>query len=81
MAKHGHWLKGSGGTVGYDEFTEPAKELEAGALARDGHAARVAMAELRRIAAPLGVGPEPDSGPEGDTDPPALKEAGGAPIG
>ena len=23
-----HWLKGSGGTVGYDDFTEPAAKLE-----------------------------------------------------
>ncbi|MGI9517843.1 MAG: ATP-binding protein, partial [Pirellulaceae bacterium] len=26
-----HWLKGSGGTVGFDEFTEPAGQLEAAA--------------------------------------------------
>ncbi len=28
LAKLGHWLKGSGGTVGFDQFTEPASELE-----------------------------------------------------
>ncbi len=28
LAKMAHWLKGSAGTVGFDAFTEPAKELE-----------------------------------------------------
>ena len=28
LALLAHWLKGAGGTVGFDEFTEPAAELE-----------------------------------------------------
>lgn len=28
LAKLAHWLKGSGGTVGFDAFTDPAKRLE-----------------------------------------------------
>ena len=28
MAAFAHWLKGAGGTVGFDEFTEPARQLE-----------------------------------------------------
>ena len=28
LASLAHWLKGAGGTVGFDMFTEPAKELE-----------------------------------------------------
>lgn len=28
LAKLAHWLKGSGGTVGFKEFSEPARELE-----------------------------------------------------
>jgi HPt (histidine-containing phosphotransfer) domain-containing protein len=28
LALIAHWLKGSGGTVGFDEFTEPAARLE-----------------------------------------------------
>ena len=28
LAKHAHWLKGSGGTVGFTQFALPAKELE-----------------------------------------------------
>ncbi len=33
MAKLAHWLKGAGGTVGFDVFFEPASELEAAAKA------------------------------------------------
>ena len=33
LALLAHWLKGSAGTVGYDDFTEPAKQLEADAKA------------------------------------------------
>ena len=35
MAKLAHWLKGAGGTVGFDIFFEPASELESAAKARD----------------------------------------------
>ncbi|MCB1829339.1 MAG: Hpt domain-containing protein, partial [Gammaproteobacteria bacterium] len=28
ISRLAHWLKGAGGTVGYDAFTEPAIELE-----------------------------------------------------
>ncbi len=28
LAENAHWLKGAGGTVGFDEFNEPARELE-----------------------------------------------------
>ena len=35
LAASAQWLKGSGGTLGYDEFTEPAQELEAYAKAGD----------------------------------------------
>jgi len=35
LAKLAHWLKGSGGTVGFVEFAEPARELEMAARAGD----------------------------------------------
>jgi len=35
LAKHAHWLKGSGGTVGFTDFVEPAKALEAAAKQSD----------------------------------------------
>jgi len=34
IAELAHWLKGAGGTVGYDAFTEPAAELESFAKLR-----------------------------------------------
>jgi CheY-like chemotaxis protein/HPt (histidine-containing phosphotransfer) domain-containing protein len=35
LAKLGHWLKGAGGTVGFDVFNQPAGKLEAAAKAND----------------------------------------------
>jgi PAS domain S-box-containing protein len=35
IAKLAHWLKGAGGTVGFDVFCEPASELELAAKAMD----------------------------------------------
>jgi HPt (histidine-containing phosphotransfer) domain-containing protein len=43
-----HWLKGSGGTTGYDAFTAPAKRLEELAKANSEQVAD-AVAQLRRI--------------------------------
>jgi len=31
LAQYAHWLKGSGGTVGFDDFTDPARQLETAA--------------------------------------------------
>jgi len=35
LANHAHWLKGSGGTVGFVEFANPVKELEVAAKQHD----------------------------------------------
>jgi PAS domain S-box-containing protein len=50
LAGHGHWLKGAGGTVGFDAFTGPAEVLEQ--LAREGKVNEIesALAELRGLA-------------------------------
>ncbi|MEO8628753.1 MAG: response regulator, partial [Betaproteobacteria bacterium] len=48
LAALAHWLKGSGGTTGYDAFTAPAKALEELAKVNSEHAAD-AVAQLRRI--------------------------------
>jgi HPt (histidine-containing phosphotransfer) domain-containing protein len=56
LAGLAHWLKGAGGTVGYDAFTEPATELEL--HSRAGAESEVAKTLLRlralerRIAVP-----------------------------
>jgi HPt (histidine-containing phosphotransfer) domain-containing protein len=54
-----HWLKGAGGTVGYDAFFEPARDLEHAAVAADAAAAHVEMERLNQLA--LRVVPPPES--------------------
>jgi CheY-like chemotaxis protein len=74
VAAFAHWLKGSGGTVGFDEFTAPAARLEK--LAKDGGSEadiQQAMAELRGLAGRLVV---PGAEPAGSATP-----AGGPPRG
>ncbi len=54
LASLAHWLKGAGGSMGFDELFEPAKALEEAAHAGDAAAARQVMVSLhglqRRIA-------------------------------
>ncbi|MBT8445780.1 MAG: response regulator, partial [Gammaproteobacteria bacterium] len=45
-----HWLKGAGGTVGFDAFTEPAKQLEESAKRADQLASGEVLQELRHLA-------------------------------
>jgi len=46
LASVAHWLKGSGGTVGFSEFLEPAAALEMAAKASDEASCRAHLAEL-----------------------------------
>jgi PAS domain S-box-containing protein len=50
LGKLAHWLRGAAGTVGFDDFTEPARELEK--LARQGEADAIgeSLARLRSLA-------------------------------
>jgi PAS domain S-box-containing protein len=50
-----HWLKGAGGTVGYDDFTAPARNLETLSKAGDAQGTRLALTELRGLEARLVV--------------------------
>ncbi len=50
IARFGHWLAGAAGTVGYDAFTEPARELEQRALQGDTAGVNQSMALLRNMA-------------------------------
>jgi HPt (histidine-containing phosphotransfer) domain-containing protein len=59
LANLAHWLKGAGGTVGYDDFTAPARNLETFAKAGDGQGADAALREIRGLALRL-VAPEED---------------------
>ena len=49
LAGLAHWLKGSGGTAGFDAFTAPAKALEQLAKAKNEAQIPAALAELRQI--------------------------------
>jgi CheY-like chemotaxis protein/HPt (histidine-containing phosphotransfer) domain-containing protein len=49
LASLAHWLKGSGGTAGFDAFTAPAKTLEQMAKARSEQQTAEVVAELRRL--------------------------------
>jgi HPt (histidine-containing phosphotransfer) domain-containing protein len=59
LAALAHWLKGAGGTVGYDAFTVPARTLESCAKAAEGAGARAALDELHGLAERMVV-PEED---------------------
>ena len=50
LAVLAHWLKGSGGTVGFDDFTEPAKHLEMLAKAESEDGVETTILELRWLA-------------------------------
>jgi len=59
IARFAHWLAGAAGTVGYDDFTDPARELEQWAKDGDGPAVTNAMAGLRAMAARVESPAEP----------------------
>ena len=50
LAELAHWLKGAGGTVGYDVFTKPARLLETAAKSRQEGPVLQAMRALLEIA-------------------------------
>jgi CheY-like chemotaxis protein len=49
LAALAHWLKGAGGSMGFDDLYEPAKELEDAARGGDAAQAGAVMARLRRL--------------------------------
>jgi len=49
LAKHAHWLKGSGGTVGFNEFIGPARALEEAAKQSDAHGSHSNLAIISDI--------------------------------
>jgi CheY-like chemotaxis protein/HPt (histidine-containing phosphotransfer) domain-containing protein len=61
LAALGHWLKGSGGTAGYDALTAPAKALELAAKAQDDREAQARVVELRLLVDRIVVPEEPDA--------------------
>jgi CheY-like chemotaxis protein len=59
LAQLAHWLKGAGGTVGYDVFFEPARDFELHTQAGDQRAMRASLNELHGLAARLVIPPAP----------------------
>jgi HPt (histidine-containing phosphotransfer) domain-containing protein len=57
LAALAHWLKGAGGSVGFDALFEPARELELAAKSGDAAQARASLAQLRALSTRL-VAPE-----------------------
>jgi HPt (histidine-containing phosphotransfer) domain-containing protein len=55
LANLAHWLKGAGGTVGFDVFTEPAARLEAAARNGEAQPAKSILRHLHRLAGRLAV--------------------------
>ncbi|MEM6469225.1 MAG: Hpt domain-containing protein [Planctomycetota bacterium] len=49
VEKEAHWLKGSGGTVGFPQFTSPASRLERAAGEGDDELASEILGEIRTI--------------------------------
>jgi HPt (histidine-containing phosphotransfer) domain-containing protein len=49
LASQAHWLKGAGGSMGFDALFEPSRTLEDAAKRGDPALARATLAELHRI--------------------------------
>ncbi len=50
VAELAHWLKGSGGTAGFDAFTEPARALEVAAKQGQSSQIGVCLTQIERLA-------------------------------
>lgn len=61
LADLAHWLKGAGGTVGFDIFTQPAAQLEMTAKAHDSRESRKIILEILHIAARIPGMKPPDN--------------------
>ena len=55
LAKLGHWLKGAGGTVGFDVFVEPANDLELAAKSGDFPTIERQLGEIHALAARISI--------------------------
>lgn len=55
VARLAHWLAGAAGTMGYDAFTDPAREMEAAAKAGDASLAEGVLQRLSRMADQLDI--------------------------
>ena len=65
LASAAHWLKGAGGSMGYDDLFEPSKALEEAAKAADADAAAALMQSLHALTRRIerGLPAAPAAGP------------------
>lgn len=61
LARTAHWLKGSGGTAGFDVFTPLAKQLEVAASSNDSAAAKAFINEIADLYGRIEVLPVVDA--------------------
>ena len=71
-----HYLKGAGGSVGFDEFTEPSAHLEQLAKAEQEAGVEEAIGVLGNLASRLAIDPEVDSHTQAATNPVGRRSAG-----
>ncbi len=77
VASLAHWLKGAGGTVGFDAFTEPAAALEKLAKQGRGEEVAAAVAGLRALANRV-ASPAEQSVPAAEVESPTPQAASAA---
>ncbi|MFZ2648774.1 MAG: ATP-binding protein [Burkholderiaceae bacterium] len=68
LAALAHWLKGAGGTVGYDELFEPARDLEQRAKGSPSEAVGEALLQLQALAQRIVIPDEPAAAPAQSTE-------------
>ncbi|MEM0926016.1 MAG: Hpt domain-containing protein [Planctomycetota bacterium] len=68
VRKEAHWLKGSGGTVGFPQFTTPACQLEVAAIDEDVQIATKLLSEINGIRSRLVKPVLAEPGGFGDVD-------------
>ncbi|PAY20963.1 hypothetical protein CKO51_03560 [Rhodopirellula sp. SM50] len=74
LRSEAHWLKGSGGTVGFGDFTIPAKELEHAAKDQDSQLALDLLQQIHSIRSRI-VPPAPPSDQPSAPQPPSTDNA------
>ena len=75
LAALAHWLKGSGGTIGYDQLSKPAAQLEAHAKAQDHSSCTEDLSHIKSIIERLRPGTPEESTEEPEETPQTMVEA------
>jgi PAS domain S-box-containing protein len=76
LAQLAHWLKGAGGTVGFDQFFDPARRFEQHVRNQDVQAMQDGLQELQSLAARI-VAPGAEHDPAGGHKLPVLEQTVG----